>query len=126
MCPRCFVALIFQVCNLFVEHQCSCVHHVPPTLMTLVPRESNVRRGSAYDGGAGTGCHAGRGGRDGRNNGGPSARVVPTESRMLQSPHTEDPLRRMSEQAAAERFEDAERAWEAAKARKEAKNPGQS
>ena len=40
---------------------------------------------------------------------------------MLQSPHTNAALRRMSEQAVSRRFEDAECAWEATKARKDAK-----
>ena len=38
---------------------------------------------------------------------------------MLQSSHTKAVLRRMSEQAAAERFEDAECAWEVTEARED-------
>eukprot|EP00904_Undaria_pinnatifida_P000580 jgi/Undpi1/10522/HiC_scaffold_29.g12972.m1 len=45
---------------------------------------------------------------------------------MLQSPQTKVALRRMSIQAAAERFEDAERAWEATKTRREAEIQGKA
>lgn len=78
-----------------------CASHSPPPLCVGVHRWGRGRgagrgRGSARnDSSAGTGGHAGRDGRCGRNSGGESACVVPTESRMLQSPQTKAALKMM-------------------------------
>ena len=88
-------------------------------------RDAGCGRGSAgNDGGAGAGSHSGRGGRGGRNSGGPSACVFPTESRILQSPHTKAVLKRLSEQNSAARLEEASDIWAAMEARKEEKREG--
>ena len=81
-----------------------------PTLHFLGVRGRGRGRGPGRGPGQGRGSAGGDGSigrRDGRSRGGASDGVIPTGSRILQSPHTKAALKRMSEQTSVARLEEA-------------------